>query len=319
MRRKPLGEIEMRRAALAFALGLACCAGAWAAQPAPLGPPIEPPMQVHLVRSAEPGCEPQCPEWIAAQGRIEPGSLARFKRVLRQLGGRKVPVLIDSGGGRVHEALAIGRLARARGLDVVVSRTELEPCPPGEAACHRAKAGRVRLGVPRAELAMCASSCAFILAGGRRRMVGPSAFVGVHQIRSFHIYAKVLRTYRIAPTGRQVVSERTVTEKIVETRTPKRTYDQVRRYFAEMGIGKEIMPLILSTPGDRLYWLTPADLKATGLATHWIEGGQVLAGIAEPAAAAPAAPPPGNGEPREDGLGALTGEAARPETEVAPR
>jgi hypothetical protein len=276
-------------------------------------------MRVHLVRSAEPGCEPHCPEWIAAQGRIEPGSLARFKRVLRQLEGRKLPLLIDSGGGRVHEALAIGRLARANGLDVVVSRTELAPCEPGDTACRPATAGRVRLGVPRAELAMCASSCAFILAGGTRRLVGPSAFVGVHQIRSFRIYAKVHRTYRIAPTGRQVVSERTVTEKIVETRTPKRTYDQVRRYFADMGIGAAIMPLILSTPGDQLYWLTPGDLKTTGLATDWIDGERVLGGIADPMATAAAPPPAGNAEPREDGLGHVAGEAAHPMPAVAPK
>jgi hypothetical protein len=285
MWRESLTEIEMRRLAVALALGLACTGTTRAAPPGPLGPGVEPPMQVHLVRSAEPGCEPHCPEWIAAQGRIEPGSLARLRRVLRQLGDRKVPLLVDSGGGRVHEALAIGRLARARGLDVVVSRTELAPCPPGDAACRRSKAGRVRLGLPRAELAMCASSCAFILAGGTRRLVGPSAFVGVHQIRSFHIYAKVLRTYRMAPTGRRLMSERTVTEKVVETRTPKRTYDQVRRYFADMGIGEAIMPLILSTPGDRLYWLTPGELKTTGLATHWIVGERVLAGSDEPASA----------------------------------
>jgi hypothetical protein len=111
----------------------------------------------------------------------------------------------------------------------------------------------------------------------------------VHQIRSVRIYAKVHRTYRIAPTGRQVVSERTVTEKIVETRTPKRTYDQVRRYFADMGIGAAIMPLILSTPGDRLHWLTPGELATTGLATHRIDGAQVLGGTPEPAGAA--APP----------------------------
>src|SRR5262245_35993770 len=93
-----------------------------AAGPARAHACIDPAMQVHLVRSAEPGCEPNCPEWIAAQGRIDAGSVARFRRVLSQLGDRKVPVLIDSNGGRVNEAFEIGRLARARGLDVVVRR-----------------------------------------------------------------------------------------------------------------------------------------------------------------------------------------------------
>ena len=42
----------------------------------------------------------------------------------------KLPVLIDSNGGRVHEALAFGRLARAKDLDVVVSGTAFTACAP---------------------------------------------------------------------------------------------------------------------------------------------------------------------------------------------
>jgi hypothetical protein len=264
-------------------------------------------MQVHLVRSAEPGCEPDCPEWIAAQGRIEAGSLARFRRALRQLGGRKVPVLIDSNGGRVDEAFEIGRLARAKGLDVVVSRTVLTQCAPADKECRRkAGAGKTRLGLPRPHESKCASSCAFVLAGGTRRVVGPTAFVGVHQIRSFYVYARVLRTYRVTATSKQLVSERRVTEKVVETPTPERTYDQIRGYFAEMGIGAAIMPLILSTPGDSLHWLTREELQATALATDAVDAEQLLSKAPErtpapaaslsaasaPAAAAPSAAAP---------------------------
>ena len=103
------------------------------------------------------------------------------------------------------------------------------------------------------------------------------AYVGVHQIRSFYIYAKVVRTYRVTATTKQLVSERRVTEKVVETRTPQKTYDEIGRYFAEMGIGEGLMPLILATPGDRLHWLTPEELKATGLATDQLDGEQLLA------------------------------------------
>jgi len=240
-------------------------------------------MQFFLVRSAEPGCEPQCPEWIAAQGKIEGSSVARFKRVLRQIGDRKLPVLIDSNGGRVNEAFAIGRLARAKGLDVVVSRTDFTACATADAACHhRLRVENVRLGLPKAELSKCASSCAFILAAGRRRLVGPMAYVGVHQVRSFYIYPRVVWTHRVTATNKQPVSERRVIEKVVETRTPQRTYDEIGRYFAEMGIGEGLMPLILATPGDRLHWLTPEELKATGLATDRLDGEQLLARAAVP-------------------------------------
>jgi hypothetical protein len=143
------------------------------------------------------------------------------------------------------------------------------------------------LGVPIADLSMCASSCAFILAAGTRRLVGPTAYVGVHQIRSFYIYARVVRTYRVTATSKQLVSERRVTERVVETRTPQKTYDDIGRYFAEMGIGAGLMPLILATPGDQLHWLTPEELKATGLATDRLDGEQLLARAPMPEPQAP--------------------------------
>jgi hypothetical protein len=268
-----------------FALCLASCSAlgpGWfgtAAEARPVRPQsaAEPSMQVYLVRSAEPGCEPQCPEWIAAQGKIDGSSVARFKRVLRELGDRKLPVLIDSNGGRVNEAFAIGRLARAKGLDIIVGRTVLAACAPADAACRRRlRVGNVRFGLPKSDRSRCASSCAFILAAGTRRLVGPTAYVGVHQIRSFYIYARVERRYRVTATTRQLVSERRVTERVVETRTPQKTYDEIGRYFAEMGIGEGLMPLILETPGDQLHWLTAEELKATGLATDRLDGEQLL-------------------------------------------
>ena len=270
--------------------------GATGASAGPARPqsPADAPMQFHLVRSAEPGCEPDCPEWIAAQGKIEGGSAARFRRFLRQVGNRRLPLLIDSNGGRVHEAFEIGRLARARGLDVVVSRTVFTSCAPADTEClRRTRSQKVRLGLPDADLSKCASSCAFILAAGKRRLVGPTASVGVHQIRSFYIYAKVLRTYRVTATGKRLISERQVTEKVIETETPQRTYDQIRRYFAEMGVDESIMPLILATPGDQLHWLTREELQETRLATDTMDGTQLLLARAEPPPSAARAPDTG--------------------------
>jgi hypothetical protein len=248
-------------------------------------------MQFHVVRSAEPGCEPQCPEWIAAQGKIEAGASVRFAKLLSQLGDRRLPMLIDSSGGRVTEAFEIGRLARARGLDVVVGRTLLAPCETPDPTCRRARADTVRLGLPQADMAKCASACAFVLAAGVRRSVAPTAFVGVHQIRSFYIYARVMRTYRYTATRKQLVSERRVTDRVVETHTPQKTYDDIRRYFTEMGIGEAIMPMILQTPGDRLHWLTRNELKVTGLATEFDGALLPLAGAATGPVIGPGAGP----------------------------
>jgi hypothetical protein len=233
-------------------------------------------MQVFLVRSAEPGCEPECPEWIAAQGKIEEGTASRFRKVLRKIGHRKLPVLIDSSGGRVSEAFAIGRLIRARGLDVAVSGTELAPCSPLDRACRYAR--KARLGLPQAAQSKCASACAFVLAAGARRLVGSTAFVGLHRIRTF----RVQLTYRGSTAGPRSGAGGWVTEKVVEIPTPKRTYDEIRRYFAQMGIAAAVMPLILSTPADSLRWLTRGELRTTRLATHAIDGVELLTKPAAP-------------------------------------
>jgi hypothetical protein len=272
-------------AALAFALALALGSAA-AAPPKKAAPLLEPPMQVHVVRSGHPGCEPKCLEWIAAQGRIVSGTLGQFKAAIKRLDNRKVPIFIDSGGGAVNEALAIGRLIRAKGLAVAVTRTVFAPCQPRDAACRKAKAGGELRGLAQAGSARCASSCAFLLAGGTSRFVGPGTGVGVHRI------TMMLRRYLISrrlsyggrvKTRKTLVSERRVGESHAQTRS---TYASIRQYLAEMGIGDGLMPIVLSTPSDAVRWLTPAELQATRLATHFITGEQLATG------AAPPAPPP---------------------------
>jgi hypothetical protein len=278
-------------------LMLACGSAAVDAAPTKKAPPlVEPSMQVHVVRSAHPGCEPQCLQWIAAQGKIDEASVGQFKKALSQLGGRKLPILIDSSGGSVNSALAIGRLLRAKGLDVVVTKTVFTPCAPSDTACRRAKSGGELRGLAEARMSKCASSCAFILAGGSRRFVGHGTFVGVHQI------TMIVRMYRILTrhsfgvpieTRKTLLSEQKVGQKNPQTQS---TYGSMKHYFAEMGIGDEIMPLILSTPGDRIRWLTQDELKSTRLATHSINGEQLITGVAG-STPGPAAAPSSLGSP----------------------
>ena len=94
-----------------LALGLAGVMTAVEAAPRPENPrnarsvtkPVKapPPMDVFIVQSSEPGCEPNCPAWISAQGTIRPGVVAQLKSVLKKLGKQKLPVLIESPGGTV--------------------------------------------------------------------------------------------------------------------------------------------------------------------------------------------------------------------------
>ena len=249
---------------------------------------LDPAMQVHLVRSAQPGCEPQCPQWIAAQGRIDSASLGQFKRVLGKLGNHKIPILIDSGGGTVSDAMAIGRLIRAKGFDVVITATTFAPCAPSDRACRKTKTGGELRGLPQARLSKCASSCALVLAGGVRRLAGSGTLVGVHQItrivRKYKIETR--RGYGVVETKKTLIS---VTKVGQDNARVQDIYHDIRSYLANMGVSGDLMPLMESTPADKMRLLTATELRTTRLATHLINGEQLL----NPAAVPPAsvAPP----------------------------
>jgi hypothetical protein len=243
-------------------------------------------MRVAIVRSAEPGCEPDCPEWIAAQGQIRGDTPRQLKAILRRLGGRKLPIFIHSSGGEVEASFAMGRQIRAKGLDVAVAKTAFVPCAPRDAACRKGRDDKPRLGLLDQSFSMCASACAFVLAAGARRVVDPQAVVGVHQILLRQTFNKVLHTYRVTVTpsmwgppkvSRKLINTKLVSQKVVSKKAPLSTYARAEDYFREMGIDEKIMPLLQQTPHEQVHWLTPGELWATGMVTHRINAAQLLA------------------------------------------
>jgi hypothetical protein len=86
--------------------------------PADLRPPArmrgEQPMRFVRVVSADPACASTCPEWLSAEGLIEPGAAADLAKALEGLEGRRLPILIHSPGGSVRDAIAMGELIRVR-------------------------------------------------------------------------------------------------------------------------------------------------------------------------------------------------------------
>lgn len=257
---------------------------------APAAMAMDSPMQVAIVRSDVPGCEPSCTEWIAAQGRIDASTPRKFKRVISQLGKRHLPIFIHSIGGSVDESLAIGRLIRAKGLDVAVTKTELTACAANDKACRKTETENILHGHPVAYRSLCASACAFLLAGGTHRFVSPRTLVGVHQMTSFETRVKLLRTYRIERSGgwfgapvvtkKTLVAEKRIAEKTVETPTKDSSYRKVQTYFEEMGVTGAIMPLVMSASGKSIHWLTRAELRTTRMATDATDGEQLLQGTA---------------------------------------
>jgi hypothetical protein len=90
---------------------------------------------------------------LTLTGTIDPGSGDRFAAEIAARGEYVTTVALDSPGGSVLDAMAIGALIHERGY-----------------------ATRVAAG------SLCASSCPLVLAGGAERHATPQSAIGVHQI-----------------------------------------------------------------------------------------------------------------------------------------
>jgi hypothetical protein len=204
-----------------------------------------PPMRFVRVMSADPACQPNCPEWLSAEGRIEPGSARAFAEAVERLKGRRLPILIHSPGGSVPDAIAMGELIRAKSLAVAVARTLIMNCPEAARKCPDGPGTAITGG------ATCASACVLVLAGGVERLAGPVPLIGVHQIT----------TLVKEPEG---LAHLTSTRKLYEQQGIDA---EVTDYLAAMGVGDPVMTLARKTPAASVRWLSLAELKASHLTT----------------------------------------------------
>lgn len=132
-----------------------------------------------VVRSSESGCEPDCPEWISAEGEISPEALPRLDAMLKALGGRKLPLVVSSSGGDVDTAIAMGELIRQQGLDVAVAGTVFARCKPRDEACMAKVKTRAPLfGNAVSGDGVCTRACMLLLAAGQARLAGYGTLVG---------------------------------------------------------------------------------------------------------------------------------------------
>lgn len=234
-------------------------------------------MRVTIMRSAQFSCEPNCREWISAEGDIDGASLGKIRAAMDVVRPAKPPIFIHSGGGQIDAAMAIGRLIRARGFEIAVSRTEFAPSAvPTPLAAGTGKAPRA-FGFARSSKAVCASACTLILAGGTRRHVGWQAHVGVHDmIMPARTYTQWIRYYeksslrkgdRVVREETRLVGEKRIQKHVARSKPPPELYRRVRAYLAEMGVSRSIVDLMLTAPPERMRWLMKEELQITGLAT----------------------------------------------------
>jgi hypothetical protein len=231
------------------------------------------PMHIGLARAQGPGCDPNCPTWIVADGKIVPGTAEKLRQVIQSLAGRRLPILVNSPGGFVSEAMAMGRLIRRSGLSVAVADTSLAVCQPAGKSCADQRAAT-------SFRAICASACSLVLAGGVRRYVSDSSFVGVHELMTLHTVTHTVRRYQILYQiigGRkQEISRRLISEESSSHSTVSEAAEELERsaagYFTEMGVGEPVPGLTATTPSASIRRLTMPELRDSRLATHVLSG-----------------------------------------------
>ncbi|MGJ0559054.1 MAG: hypothetical protein ACR651_07840, partial [Methylocystis sp.] len=264
-----------------WSLGLICLASflvmghaAFAANTKKSAPDLGPTMRFVVVRSSAPGCEPTCPEWISAEGSIEAGTPALFKRTLKVLGGRKLPLVVDSPGGNVDAALALGRLIRKNKLDIAVGKTQFVGCLPDVKNCRENDGKGARyFGSPDAAGAICNSACPLMFAGGIRRVVGQWAYLGVHQITTTYIRTKLQyrTTYRVVRGKKKVLGKKIVSRKNAGSyktyEMSKGTEKRLAAYLKEMGVGRDVLETMKNTPASSIQQLAPYDMLQAKLVT----------------------------------------------------
>ncbi len=231
------------------------------------------PMRIALVRAQGPACDPNCPTWIAAEGKIMPGTAEKLRLVIQSLAGRRLPILVNSPGGFVADAMAMGRLIRRSGLSVAVADTRLAECVPAGKSCEDQRAAT---SLP----AICASACSLVLAGWVRRYVSDASFVGVHELMTVRTITHTLRRYeilyRIVGGRKQEVSRQLISEKSSTNSTVSEAGEDLERsaagYFAEMGVGEPVVHLTSTTPSTSIRRLSAEELRDSRLATHVLNG-----------------------------------------------
>ncbi|TIN17049.1 MAG: hypothetical protein E5Y31_29715, partial [Mesorhizobium sp.] len=235
---------------------------------------LGPTMRFGIVRSNAPGCEPICPEWISAEGSIEAGTPVLFKRMLKTLGGRKLPIVVNSPGGNVEAALALGRLIRKNKLDIAIGKTVFSGCRSDAKDCQDPdKNGARYFGNALAYSAMCNSACPLMFAGGIRRVAGEWAYLGVHQITTTYIRTKLQyrTTYRIVGGKKKVLNTKIVSRKNAGSyktyEMSKSVEKKLAAYLNQMGIEQSVLETMKNTPASEIHQIALDDMLAMKLVT----------------------------------------------------
>jgi len=224
-------------AALALAAPLALLPGSLRASDRAL------PMRFELrVQGPAEVCGKNCKTFVAASGAITADTPRHFLLFAQNHDVDGATVVLNSDGGSVHGAIALGRELRKLKLATTVGSLVELPADSEEQP-------RVTFS-PQAD---CESMCAFVLLGGVRRSVPAESRVMVHQIW--------LGDRREDPTAAGYSAEDLV--------LVQRDIGRLARYTADMGASADLLEVALRIPPwEPMHALTRDELRHTKLTTE---------------------------------------------------
>ncbi|MCR9273708.1 MULTISPECIES: COG3904 family protein [Mameliella] len=165
--------------------------------------------------------------WTSAEGEITEETPEAFRTYLRE-NGIGYSLNLDSPGGNLGAAIALGRLFREKGIRTTVGRSA--PMPDMPQYDQRIDGGT------------CESACVFALIGGTSRQAD-SGELGVHQFHS--------------PDGSNI-----------PTAATQQIMGQLVLYLIEMGVSAELLTLASKIPGDQMHYLSEPELARLGISTE---------------------------------------------------
>ena len=186
-------------------------------------------------------CDAKCRGWVSAVGVIDSDSLKLFGDLASGHDMRGVTVVLDSGGGSVLDAIALGQRWRALNISTAVGTVVDMPAANG-------KPDRTEI-MPNA---YCESMCVFLLLAGVNRYVPPEARVRVHQIWM----------------GDRADDPKAANYNAEDVMIIERDVGRLAHYTFDMGGSGELLGIALSVPPwESLRQLSADELHRTNLTT----------------------------------------------------
>jgi len=184
-------------------------------------------------------CQPNCRGWVSAVGIITADSPKDFDEFARDRPLNGATFVLDSSGGSVNDAIALGRRFRGLGALTTVGTSLVSQAAQGDRASVMPEA-------------YCESMCVFLLLSGKTRYVPPAAHVRVHQIWM----------------GDRADDARAASYSAQDLMIVERDIGRLAKYTFEMGGAGELLSLALSVPPwEDLHELSAAELRLTNLVT----------------------------------------------------